>query len=171
MLLNTRASVDPIAMKTSALIVYIFSSEAIKQEFKTKIWLSVTQQFDKVELLRSAVTQAKKEPAKGKDESFLEQTLTDSLSADKFLLVLDDVWSERAWKDVLQVPVANAGRRQPGSRVLLTTRNGDVVLKMGPYHSQSDQLHVSNRAEHLPHGVAASTKHALWTWPGNDSKN
>ncbi|CAN6356924.1 unnamed protein product, partial [Urochloa humidicola] len=134
---------DAAAAVKSTLARKVFASEAIKEEFKTKIWLSVTQQFDKVELLRSAVTHAKKEPAKGKDESFLEQTLTDALSANKFLLVLDDVWSERAWKEVFQVPVANAARKQPGSRVLLTTRNGDVVLKMGYYHSHSDQLHVS----------------------------
>lgn len=135
--------VGPGGMGKSTLAKKVFWSEAINDEFKTKIWLSVTQHFDKVELLKKAITQAKKEPAKGKDESFLEQTLTDALSANKFLLVLDDVWSERAWKDVFQVPVANAGRRQPGSRVLLTTRNGDVLLKMGPYHSRNDQLHVS----------------------------
>ncbi|CAL5072765.1 unnamed protein product [Urochloa decumbens] len=135
--------VGPGGMGKSTLARKVFASEAVKEEFKTKIWLSVTQQFDRVDLLRSAVTQAKKEPAKGKDESFLEQTLTDALSANRFLLVLDDVWSERAWKEVFQVPVANAARKQPGSRVLLTTRIGDVVLKMGHYHSRSDQLHVS----------------------------
>ncbi|OEL37271.1 putative disease resistance protein RGA4 [Dichanthelium oligosanthes] len=135
--------VGPGGMGKSTLARKVLASGAIKEEFKTKIWLSVTQQFDKVELLKSAITQAKKEPAKGKDESFLEQTLTEALSANKFLLVLDDVWTERAWKDVLQIPVANAGRRQPGSRVLVTTRNEDAVLKMGPCHSPSDQLHVS----------------------------
>ncbi|CAD6252458.1 unnamed protein product [Miscanthus lutarioriparius] len=135
--------VGPGGMGKSTLARKILANEAIKEEFKTKIWLSVTQKYEKVELLRNAITQAKKEPAKGKDESFLEETLTDALSANKFLLVLDDLWTDGAWKEVLHVPVVSAARKQPGSRVLLTTRNEDVTLKMGHYHSHSDQLHVS----------------------------
>uniref|UniRef100_A0ACD5WPP9 Uncharacterized protein n=1 Tax=Avena sativa TaxID=4498 RepID=A0ACD5WPP9_AVESA len=42
----------------SLLAKKIFSSEAAKVEFKTRIWVSVTQHFDKVDLLRSAITHA-----------------------------------------------------------------------------------------------------------------
>uniref|UniRef100_A0ACD5TGT5 Uncharacterized protein n=1 Tax=Avena sativa TaxID=4498 RepID=A0ACD5TGT5_AVESA len=133
--------VGPGGMGKSTLAKKIFAQEAIKEEFITRIWLGVTQHFDKAELLRAAITHAGGKHGEEKDESMLEKSLTDTLSENKFLLVLDDVWSDRAWKEVFRVPVVNAGRRQPGSRVLVTTRNEDVVLRMGA--SSSDQLHVS----------------------------
>uniref|UniRef100_M8AY35 Rx N-terminal domain-containing protein n=1 Tax=Aegilops tauschii TaxID=37682 RepID=M8AY35_AEGTA len=40
----------------STLAKKVLASEAIKEEFKTKIWLSVTQQFTKVDLLRPAIS-------------------------------------------------------------------------------------------------------------------
>ncbi|XP_047044466.1 putative disease resistance protein RGA4 [Lolium rigidum] len=133
--------VGPGGMGKSTLAKKIFAQEAIKEEFITRIWLSVTQHFDKAELLRAAITHAGGKHGDEKDESILEKNLTDALSANKFLLILDDLWSDGAWKEVFQVPVVNAGRRQPGSRVLVTTRNEDVVLKMGA--PSSEQLHVS----------------------------
>jgi hypothetical protein len=133
--------VGPGGMGKSTLAKKIFAQDAIKEEFITRIWLSVTQHFDKAELLRAAIMHAGSKHGEEKDESTLEKTLTDALSANKFLLVLDDLWSDGAWKEVFRVPVVNAGRRQPGSRVLVTTRNEDVVLKMGA--PRSEQLHVS----------------------------
>uniref|UniRef100_A0ACD5XGM1 Uncharacterized protein n=1 Tax=Avena sativa TaxID=4498 RepID=A0ACD5XGM1_AVESA len=124
----------------SLLAKKIFASEVIKDEFKTKIWLSVTQHFDKVDLLRSAITHAGGEHNEERDESILEGTLTKALSANKFILVLDDVWSDTAWKDMLQVPIANASCSQPGSRVLVTSRMEDVVRRMGA--SSGDLLRV-----------------------------
>jgi hypothetical protein len=115
----------------SLLAKKIFASDAIKEEFKIRIWLSVTQHFDKVELLRSAITHAGGKHNEEKDESILERTLAEALSENKFLLVLDDVWSDTAWKDILQVPVANASCTQPGSRVLVTSRKEDAVRRMG----------------------------------------
>lgn len=56
--------VGPGGMGKSTLARKILANEAIKEEFQTKIWLSVTQKFEKVELLRNAITQAKKEPAR-----------------------------------------------------------------------------------------------------------
>jgi hypothetical protein len=60
----------------------------------------------------------------------LVKTLTDTLSASKFLLVMDDVWGDSAWDHVLSVPVKNACHKQPGSRVLVTTRFEDLARKM-----------------------------------------
>jgi len=118
-------------MGKSFLAKKIFASEAIEEGFKTKIWLSVTQHFDKVELLRSAITHTGGKHNEEKDESILERTLTEASLANKFLLVLDDVWSDTAWKDILQVPVTNASCTQPGSRVLVTSRMEDAVRRMG----------------------------------------
>jgi hypothetical protein len=124
----------------SLLAKKIFASDAIKEEFKIMIWLSITQFFDKVELLRSAITHAGGKHNEEKDESILERNLTEALSQNKFLLVLDDVWSDIAWKDILQVPVAIASCRRPGSRVLVTSRIEDAVRRMGA--SSGDSLRL-----------------------------
>ncbi|RCV38602.1 hypothetical protein SETIT_8G155900v2 [Setaria italica] len=61
-------------------------------------------------------------------------------STGRFLLVLDDVWSDRAWSHVLSVPVRNASKKQPGNGVLITTRLGDLAQRMG---ASFYQHHVS----------------------------
>ncbi|XP_037471138.1 putative disease resistance protein RGA3, partial [Triticum dicoccoides] len=124
----------------STLAKKVFASEAIKEDFKMKIWLSITQQFTKVDLLRAAISQAGGEHSETKDETILVQDLTDALSKKKFLLVMDDVWNQEAWENVLRTPILNAAVTQPGSRVLVTSRKDDVVRSMGASILRVDTL-------------------------------
>ncbi|KAJ1255508.1 hypothetical protein BS78_K201500, partial [Paspalum vaginatum] len=128
-------------MGKTTLSQKIFNETTIEEHFKTKIWLSITKNFDDVELLRTAIKHA------GGDhggEHRYKSTLTDTLmrtltssgaGSSRFLLVMDDVWSERAWNDVLGVPVRNASRMQQGSRVLVNTRYAHLTQQMqAPLH-------------------------------------
>ncbi|CAM0149576.1 unnamed protein product [Urochloa decumbens] len=90
----------------------------------------LAQHFDESELLRSAITHAGGHHGGEQDKSKLVQTLTRTLSASRFLLVMDDVWGDSAWNNVLSVPVENASREQSGRRVLVTTRFEDLARKM-----------------------------------------
>ncbi|TVU23462.1 hypothetical protein EJB05_25831, partial [Eragrostis curvula] len=117
-------------MGKTTLAQNIFKDAAIEEHFKTKIWLSITQQFNEVELLMSAIKLAGGDPGVEQDNTLLVQTLTNTLSASKFLLVLDDMWTIRAWESVLRVPVVNASNKQPGSRVLITSRFDDLAAQM-----------------------------------------
>jgi hypothetical protein len=116
------------------------------EHFKTKIWLSINQQFDPADLMRSAIKHATGGGDHGneQDTSLLTRKLTDALSASKFLLVMDDMWSDKAWNDALCVPVMNASRKVPGSRVLVTTRFKDLAPRMG---ASFHQHHVSPLGE------------------------
>ncbi|CAO2150314.1 unnamed protein product [Urochloa humidicola] len=78
-------------MRKTTLAQKIFNEPTIQEHFKTRIWLSITQHFDEVELLRSAITHAEGDHGGEQDDSKLVQTLTRTLSASKFLLVMDDV--------------------------------------------------------------------------------
>ncbi|XP_066360049.1 putative disease resistance protein RGA1 [Miscanthus floridulus] len=110
-------------MGKTTLAQKIFNDATIQENFKTKtIWLSITQHFDEVELLRTAIKHAGGDHDAEKDKSTLMETLFHTLSSGRFLLVMDDVWSRKVWNDVLGVPVRNASKKQPGSRVLVTTR-------------------------------------------------
>ncbi|KAG2563770.1 putative disease resistance protein RGA3 [Panicum virgatum] len=118
----------------------IFKETTIQEHFKTKIWLSIGKHFDDAELLRSAIKHAGRDHGEERDMSLLARTLTDALSASKFLVVMDDIWSDKAWSNVLCVPIRNASGNKPGSRVLVTTRLKDLASKMGEsFH----QHHVS----------------------------
>ena len=123
-------------MGKTTLAQKIFNDATIQEHFKTKtIWLSITQQFDEVELLRTAIKHAGGDYGAEKDKNTLTETLFHTLSSGRFLLVMDDVWSQKVWNDVLSVPVRNASKKQPGSRVLVTTRSAHLPQQMqAPLH-------------------------------------
>jgi hypothetical protein len=118
-------------MGKTTLAQKIFNDATIQEHFKTKtIWLSITQHFDEVELLRTAIKHAGGDHGAEKDKSTLTDTLIHTLSSGRFLLVMDDVWSQKVWNDVFSVPVRNASKKQPGSRVLVTTRSAHLPQQM-----------------------------------------
>jgi hypothetical protein len=113
----------------------VFNDEAIRSEFDKKIWLSVNQEFDKAELLRTAITLAGGDHRGEKALAVLQPALAATLKANKILLVMDDVWNQRAWEVVLKIPLVNAAA--PGSCILITTRYETVARGMTaeePYH-------------------------------------
>ncbi|CAL4992579.1 unnamed protein product [Urochloa decumbens] len=113
----------------------IYNDRAIQAAFRRKIWLAVTENYTEEKagkLLNTAITQAGGEPPRGGDKQVLSQALADVLSVvGKFLLVMDDVWSERPWTDVLKIPVLQAARSNPGSMVIVTTRKEHIAKDMG----------------------------------------
>ncbi|CAL4980140.1 unnamed protein product [Urochloa decumbens] len=127
-------------MGKTTLAQKIFKEKTIQEQFKVKIWLSITQYFDEIDLLRTAIEHAGGDPSGKHDKSLLMRMLTDILSKDKFLVVMDDVWSDKAWDNVLSVPILNASNKQTGSRVLVTTRLEDLAPTMQASYYQH---HVS----------------------------
>ncbi|KAL6654468.1 hypothetical protein ACP70R_007933 [Stipagrostis hirtigluma subsp. patula] len=125
----------PGGMGKTTLASKIFNDKTIQVEFKKKIWLSVTETYDAAKLLRSAITQAGEEP-RGDDQEVLARGLVDILSTGKFLLVMDDVWSNEPWVHVLQRPIDQAARNQPQSRVIITTRSRELLQHMGATYHQ-----------------------------------
>ncbi|KAM3405701.1 hypothetical protein ACQJBY_008300 [Aegilops geniculata] len=95
------------------------------------------------------------EHGENKDQTILVQDLTDALSKKKFLVVMDDVWNQEAWENVLRTPILNAADTQPGSRVLVTSRKVDVVRSMGASILRVDTLNDEDAwcllKKQLPH--------------------
>uniref|UniRef100_M8BN03 Putative disease resistance protein RGA3 n=1 Tax=Aegilops tauschii TaxID=37682 RepID=M8BN03_AEGTA len=114
----------------------VFNDEAIQRGFSKKIWLSVNQNFNEVELLRRAIIGAGgNSQLAGNAKDALHRALMQALKDHKTLLVMDDVWDNGAWEGVLKIPLANAAAS--GSRVLITTRDERVaqgVTAIRPYH-------------------------------------
>ncbi|KAL6870761.1 hypothetical protein ACP4OV_014609 [Aristida adscensionis] len=114
----------------------IFNDFIIKKEFTKKIWLSVNKDFNALELLRRAITEAGgNHQVAGGSKVALERTLKENLKGHRTLLVMDDVWNHQAWESVLETPLVNV--LAEGSRVLVTTRHNMVARGMraeNPYH-------------------------------------
>ncbi|XP_072148550.1 putative disease resistance protein RGA4 [Setaria viridis] len=101
-------------MGKTTLAPKIFNQTTAQDHFKVKLWLRITQHFDEAEMLRTAIKHSGGHHGHEHDKTLLKRTLTKTLSTGRFLLVLDDVWSNQAWSHVLSVPVKNASQKQPG---------------------------------------------------------
>ncbi|CAM0953235.1 unnamed protein product [Alopecurus aequalis] len=114
----------------------VFNDEAIEHGFNTKIWLSITKEFSEAELLKTAIVAAKGILPQGwtQDKSLLVPALESAMRNKKLFLVLDDMWGNTEWNNLLKAPFSHGA---PGSRVLITTRHDNVARGMKavhPYH-------------------------------------
>ncbi|KAL0367999.1 UNVERIFIED_CONTAM: putative disease resistance protein RGA3 [Sesamum calycinum] len=118
--------VGGIGKTTLAQLVY--NDERLVNCFELKIWVCVSDVFDEVRIAKAILESVKKESSDLKELESLLKCLKDCVSGKKFLLVLDDVWTEdyRKWE-----PFKNSlSFGAPGSKVLVTTRSERVARMM-----------------------------------------
>ncbi|EEE59728.1 hypothetical protein OsJ_12167 [Oryza sativa Japonica Group] len=109
-----------------------FGDATVQESFDARIWLFVGRDADEVTMLRSAIAHAAGAAsceglAVAGDKDLLERALQRAVTHRKVLLVMDDVWSDAAWNELLRVPLSHGA---PGSRILVTTRNDGVAHRM-----------------------------------------
>uniref|UniRef100_A0A0D9WF18 AAA+ ATPase domain-containing protein n=1 Tax=Leersia perrieri TaxID=77586 RepID=A0A0D9WF18_9ORYZ len=117
----------------------VFDDQRVRDEFERRVWVCVSQDVDEADLLRSVIlgtpTTATDElelDGGARDRSWLEPALQRALSGKKVLLVMDDVWSDAPWNAVLRDAFRSGAGG--GSRVLVTTRNDMVAMRMKALH-------------------------------------
>ncbi|XP_065881722.1 putative disease resistance protein At3g14460 isoform X3 [Euphorbia lathyris] len=108
----------------TTLAQLIFNDAALSFDFKA--WVSVGEDFDVIGITKTII---RVEGCDADDLDSLQVKLKEVLSGKKFLIILDDVWSENYddWTLLCGPFVAGA----PGSRIIITTRNEGVSLMMG----------------------------------------
>ncbi|KAK4388532.1 putative disease resistance protein RGA3 [Sesamum angolense] len=84
--------VGGIGKTTLAQLVY--NDERLVNCFELKIWVCVSDVFDEVRIAKAILESVKKESSDLKELESLLKCLKDCVSGKKFLLVLDDVWTE-----------------------------------------------------------------------------
>ncbi|KAJ6937411.1 disease resistance RPP13-like protein 1 [Populus alba x Populus x berolinensis] len=118
----------------TTLAQHVFQDEVVKEWFSTKAWACVSDDFDVMRISKAILESVTSHPCDFKEYSQVQVKLREALAGKKFLLVLDDVWNKNygLWV-ALKTPFA-AGK--PGSKIILTTRDSDVALMVGPpeYH-------------------------------------
>ncbi|XP_057744581.1 putative disease resistance RPP13-like protein 1 [Arachis stenosperma] len=102
------------------------NQEEFMKGFDLKAWVCVSEKFDVVETTRNVIKQIHGGTCSLDDFNSLQNALKEELSNKKFLIVLDDVWSDDGDKWSNFTTPFQYGKK--GSIVLLTTRGKNVAL-------------------------------------------
>ncbi|KAL7611109.1 hypothetical protein Lser_V15G13830 [Lactuca serriola] len=109
--------------------------------FELKAWVCVSDEFDIFNISKVIFQSIGGENKEFKDLNLLQVALKEKISKKRFLLVLDDVWSESyADWEILERPFL-AGA--PGSKIIMTTRKLSLLTQLG--YNQPYSLSVLSR--------------------------
>lgn len=113
----------------TTLVKLVYDDERIKGDFDLRIWICVSEDFEVRRLARGMIECATQEDCRLSELEPMQLRLRSLLRGRKFLLILDDVWSEnvRKWDDFKCL--LRGGAR--GSKVIVTTRNESIAVMMG----------------------------------------
>lgn len=116
-----------IGKTTVARLAY--NDDRVKAYFHERMWVCVSDPFDPVTISRAILEALQKESCGFHELEDVQQKICTLIAEKKFLLVLDDVWTENyeLWEQVESSLKGGA----PGSRILVTTRKDDVSTMMG----------------------------------------
>uniref|UniRef100_A0A0A9B2J8 AAA+ ATPase domain-containing protein n=1 Tax=Arundo donax TaxID=35708 RepID=A0A0A9B2J8_ARUDO len=119
----------------------VFNDTRVEENFDKTIWLSVNKEVNQIDVLQNVIAAlGSRYTGSMGDKALLESALKEEVRQKKFLLVLDDVWSDSVniWSEILRVPLSDGA---PGSRVLVTTRNDGVARRLkAQYLHRVDKL-------------------------------
>ncbi|XP_062077300.1 putative disease resistance protein RGA3 [Humulus lupulus] len=112
----------------TTLAQLVYNDDRVKAHFDKRIWVCVSEPFDQKRVAK-AIVDGLGGNAQNYDElESLVQCISNSVKGMKFLLVLDDVWTEEKQKwEQLKQPLMQGG---VGSRIIVTTRKEEVTRMM-----------------------------------------
>ncbi|KAL8160562.1 hypothetical protein V2J09_002099 [Rumex salicifolius] len=106
----------------------LFNHEIVKKHFDCIAWVSVSQQWAVKQILLDLLRKTSGEIMRTDEVWSLElvvEMLHRHLERQRYLIVLDDVWEEKALQDIL--PALPLGSSHDGKKIIVTTRNKNVV--------------------------------------------
>ncbi|KAI3459100.1 hypothetical protein Pfo_015763 [Paulownia fortunei] len=105
------------------------------QYFDIRVWITISQDYSAQEILSSLLVSMKvyNEEISRRSNELIEEKVYKSLKGKRYLIVMDDMWSTKAWDDVRKIFPDDGN----GSRIMLTTRLSDVAA----YADSSSPLH------------------------------
>ncbi|BAS88530.1 Os04g0312000 [Oryza sativa Japonica Group] len=109
----------------TTLAQYIYNDERVRSHFRMRTWVCVSDLFDKKRIIEEIFKSITKKDSSQHSSNDLQEELKKKLKSQKFLLVLDDIWSitNREWEEL------NALLKDglKGSMILVTTRLQNVA--------------------------------------------
>ncbi|PWA53814.1 LRR and NB-ARC domains-containing disease resistance protein [Artemisia annua] len=116
-----------VGKKTLARLLY--DEKQVKDHFELKAWVCVSDEWDSFQISKIIFQSVSGEDKKFEDLNLLQVALRDQLREKRFLLVLDDVWSESCedWETLVRPFHACSC----GSKIIMTTRKEQLLKKLG----------------------------------------
>ncbi|XP_078158272.1 disease resistance protein RPP13-like [Carex rostrata] len=147
--------VGPGGLGKTTLARKVYNSNDVKRWFDVCIWVTISQEFKLMDILRKIIEQVEPLPPNNQDdgEEYLLTKLYKTLNGEKYsvedhlrpnshdpqaskkpqpkkyLLVLDDMWRSDLWIKIGEV----LPDVEIGSRVIVTTRNKNIIDHAEPY--------------------------------------
>ncbi|KAH0745538.1 hypothetical protein KY285_007195 [Solanum tuberosum] len=101
----------------TTLVRKVYDDSYIRSRFDKQAWVTVSQEYNERQMLLELVSSITRSKQETSDDELME-ILYRGLKGRRFLIVIDDIWSTKAW-DQMQRTFPNDDNR---SRILLTTR-------------------------------------------------
>lgn len=122
----------------TTLAQLVFNEESVSAHFESRMWVCVTDEFDTKRILKEMIQFHSKMRLDESSESHLQVRLLEFLRGQRFLLVLDDVWTEDTiqWGSLRDLLKQGA----KGSRILVTSRITRIkdIIGTQPAHVLDD---------------------------------
>ncbi|KVI04066.1 Disease resistance protein [Cynara cardunculus var. scolymus] len=114
----------------TTLATKVFNDRFVVYHFRVRAWATVSQTYIKRDFLTQILTSiGVQKDLEETSDSQLRGKLHKQLTGKRYLIVIDDIWSIKAWDDLkLFFPNENTG-----SRILLTSRLNKVALHAKPH--------------------------------------
>ncbi|XP_051115828.1 putative late blight resistance protein homolog R1A-10 [Andrographis paniculata] len=122
----------------------VFDSQCIVDHFDRLVWLTISQEYTVENILEGLLNDGKARTRQGACDE-LREDLYKELFDRRYLIVLDDVWSEQTWNDFRMCFPNNNNR----SRVLMTTRLENLAGCLSPHYSYSMTFLDENKSWNL----------------------
>ncbi|XP_073124526.1 putative late blight resistance protein homolog R1A-3 [Henckelia pumila] len=116
-----------------------YDDSILSQFFDKCAWITVSQEYQRREILSGLFKSIKNEQS-DKSEAELAKLVYQNLLGRRYLIVIDDMWSTKAWDDLKMIFPDESN----GSRILLTTRLLDVASYAGCSDTLLHQMSLIN---------------------------
>ncbi|XP_062096477.1 putative disease resistance protein RGA3 isoform X1 [Humulus lupulus] len=130
--LDQKFNIIPIigmgGMGKTTLAQLVYNDEKVKDHFDLRIWVCVSEPFEEIKIAKAIVESIEDSAPNINELENLLQYMCKCIEGKRYLLILDDVWTEDRQKwELLRIPLKCGG---VGSRILVTTRKKEVAVVM-----------------------------------------
>ncbi|XP_042054934.1 putative late blight resistance protein homolog R1A-3 [Salvia splendens] len=125
----------------TTLAMTIYQDRLIKEHFDVSAWVAISQEYNIQEMLVHILLQLGKKVGQTSGEDGLGEILYKHLFGRKYLIILDDMWSIKAWDGIRRFLPDNKN----GSRIVVTTRLSNLGSDLS--HSKNLEMGLLNNVD------------------------